>query len=279
MKSFFVFGLSIALCAVLAGCNKSDNVKVEESNKVTQRDTASTNPVKSSKKAQAKGPITVVDPSTAAIISGKIKFIGTPPKRKKISVKGNSYCFTKHASGFIWSEAIVINENKTLRNVLVYVKKGLEGKNFSVLKEHALINQNGCWFTPHVIAVMMNQPVKFRNSDATMHNVYIRSKRNKAFNFTQPVQGMETTKYFKTDELGIRLKCATHSWMSGYMGVFSHPYFAVTGEDGSFILKNLPPGEYEVEAWHEKYGVTSKTIKVGKKETKSIDFTFEPGTI
>jgi uncharacterized protein (DUF2141 family) len=86
---------------------------------------------------------------------------------------------------------------------------------------------------------------------------------------------METVKTFNSSEVMIPVKCDVHPWMSGWIGVQNHPYAVVTGDDGSFSLANLPPGEYEVEAWHEKYGTSVQKITVGAKETKTVDFSFK----
>jgi len=247
-----LFVVSFLFSAGMIGCKKSEQAKVEEATEV-------------------------IDPATAATISGKIKFSGKAPKRKTIKVSADAYCTTQHAKG-IKSEEVVVNSNKTLKNVLVYIKKGLEGKKFAPPSEVAVLDQHGCWYKPHVIGVMVNQPIKILNSDDTLHNIHSMPKINQGFNFAQPVKGMKSTKSFSKEELVIPLKCDVHPWMNGYIGVLSHPYFAVTGDQGSFTIKNLPPGEYQIEAWHEKYGVKSQTIQVGAKESKTINFTFKPGS-
>lgn len=233
------------------GCKKSEQAKVTE--EVTE----------------------IVNTETAATISGKVSFSGAIPKTKTIQVTADAYCTKQHAKGSIPSDEIVVNKNKTLSNVLVYVKKGLEGRKFPTPKEPAVLDQNGCWYKPHVIAVMTNQPILVRNSDETLHNIHSMPKVNTGFNFGQPVKGMESTKYLAQEEFAIPIKCDVHPWMGGYVSVLTHPYFFVTGEDGSFTLSNLPPGEYEIEAWQEKLGVQNQTLKVGEKESKTIEFTFK----
>ena len=256
MRNLFVGLLSLSLIGI-AGCKKSEQQA----------------------KTETQEQVQAVDPAIAATISGKIKFEGTAPKPKMIQVTADAYCSKQHEKAQIASEEVVVNNNKTLSNVLVYVKKGLEGKTFAAPKESVVLNQHGCWYEPHVVAVMVNQPLVVRNGDDTLHNIHAMPKINQGFNFAQPAKGMESTKTFDKEELVIPVKCDVHSWMGGYIGVLSHPYFAVTGKDGSFSLKNLPPGEYEIEAWHEKYGVKSMTVKVGEKESKTADFTFKPGAM
>ena len=229
--------------------------------------------------SKTEGTFETVNPAVAATISGKIKFEGTAPKPKMIAVSADNYCSKQHDKAQIASEEVVVNSNKTLKNVLVYIKKGLEGKKFAPIKEPVVLNQHGCWYEPHVIGVMVNQPLLVRNDDDTLHNIHAMPKINSGFNFAQPAKGMESTKTFDKEEVGIPIKCDVHSWMGGYIGVLAHPYFAITGQDGSFSLKNLPPGEYEVQAWHEKYGVQTQTVKVGEKESKTVDFTFKPASM
>jgi plastocyanin len=130
-------------------------------------------------------------------------------------------------------------------------------------------------YTPHVAAVQVGQEVVVRNSDGVLHKVNVRPTKNQGFNFGQPVQGMENKKTFTTAEVMIPVKCDVHPWMHGWIGVQDHPFAAVSDENGAFSLNNLPPGTYEIEAWHEKYGTSTQTVTVGAKETKSITFTFK----
>lgn len=230
---------------------------------------------KKSEEGKVEKDVFIVDSATAATISGKINFSGTAPKAAMISVSGDAYCSKQHTKASIASEELVVNPNKTLKNVLIYVKRGLEGKKFPVPQEPAVLDQHGCWYTPHVLALMVNQQLVVRNSDETLHNINARPKTNQGFNFAQPSKGMETKKSFTKEELGIPVKCDVHPWMGGYISVLPHPYFAVTGKDGSFTIKNLPPGEYEIEAWHEKLGTKSLSVKVAEKESKTVNFEFK----
>ena len=256
---FAIRHLLFAVCVLslgLAACGKSENGETK-----------------------ASRPVETVSVDVAANISGKIKFAGTAPKVKVISVTSDAYCSKQHDKAQIKGEEVVVNPNKTLSNVLVYVKKGLEGRSFAAPKESAVLNQRGCWYEPHVIAVMVAQPLIVRNSDDTLHNIHAVPKINQGFNFAQPTKGMESTKIFDKEEVMIPVKCDVHSWMGGYIGVISNPYFMVTGKDGSFSLKNLPPGQYEIEAWHEKFGVQTQSVTVAAKESKTLNFTFKPGSM
>lgn len=215
----------------------------------------------------------VIDPTAAATIKGKVLFEGTAPAVQEFSVRGNPECAAFHQDGKIKSEELIVN-NGALQNVFVYVKEGLEGRSYPVPSQAVTIENKNCMYVPHVIGAQVGQPVNLKNSDPTLHNVHSFSKNSKAWNLGLPFQGMKQTKKFEAPEVMVHLKCDVHPWMSGYIGVLPHPYFSVTGADGSFEIKNLQPGEYLIEAWHEKLGVQSQKIRIEPQETKVLDFKF-----
>jgi hypothetical protein len=142
-----------------------------------------------------------------------------------------------------------------------------------------VLDQVGCIYTPHVVAVMVGQTLEVRNSDATLHNVMSAPRNNPPFNFGMPVKGGTYNLVFKQPEFKMNTKCFMHPWMSAYIHVLEHPFFAVTGEDGTFTLKGLPPGEYEVTVLHEASLLqpepASAVVKVGAGETQKIEFTYQ----
>jgi plastocyanin len=214
-------------------------------------------------------------PVDAANITGSIKFTGTKPKAKKIQMTADAYCKTQH-TGTVEAEDVVVNPNGTLKNVYVYVKSGLPADmKFPAPKEAAVLDQHGCTYHPHVLAVQAGQEITIMNSDGVLHNINARPKNNQGFNIGQPIKDMKTSKTFANPEVMIPVKCDVHPWMHAWIGVQDHPYASVTSDDGSFSLKNLPPGEYEIEAWHEKYGTATQKVTVGAKESKTIEFTFK----
>ncbi len=207
-------------------------------------------------------------------VAGKANFKGSKPAVSKIRMNADARCMKLHAGKEVSSEQVVVNPNNTLRYVFVYVKKGLEGKKFSIPTEKATLDQRGCMYTPHVFGIMANQPIEIVNSDPTMHNIHALSNNSKGFNIGQP-KGVKHVKTFAKPEVMVRVKCDVHSWMACYVGVLDHPFFAVTDGKGNYEIKNLPAGEYELEAWHEKYGAQTMTVKVEAAGTKSVDFTYE----
>ncbi len=217
--------------------------------------------------------------SAGATIKGIVKFEGTVPKPRLIRMKQDRNCEGIHKGKPIVSEEFVVNKNGTLKWVLVYVKSKLDGRfgSFEPPKEPAVLDQQGCIYRPRVFGVMVGQPVEIRNSDPTFHNVHFVSKNNGGFNFGQPRKGLKSVRVFKTLELPgtAYFKCDVHPWMRAWVGIFDHPFFAVTGDDGAFTISGLPSGIYEIEAWHEKLG--TKTVKVDLKpgETVTVTFTFK----
>ncbi len=213
------------------------------------------------------------DPSQAVTLRGKVLFKGTPPPIRYLPIEGNPECKAFH-SDKVPSEEILVKDGY-LQNVFVYIKEGLENYSFETPKEAVKIDQSKCMYVPHVMGAQVNQPILLVNSDPTLHNIHSYAKNNETWNLGMPFEGMELTKTFSKVEVMITFKCDVHPWMNGYLGVLSHPYFAVTGADGSFEIKNLPPGEYLIEAWHEKLGTQSQRIIVNPQEIKELEFSFE----
>jgi plastocyanin len=156
-----------------------------------------------------------------------------------------------------------------LANVLIYVKDGLKDRSFDPPPTVFTIAQKNCAYVPHVAAVMAGQPVEFLDEDPTMHNIHPLPKNNKEWNQSQQANGGRIERTFQNPELMIPIKCNQHPWMKMYLSVFSNPYFAVTGPDGSFTLKGLPPGTYTIAAVQEKLGEKTQTITVGPKDEKT----------
>ncbi|MBI4971864.1 MAG: hypothetical protein HZC17_08555 [Candidatus Omnitrophica bacterium] len=217
--------------------------------------------------------VQTVDFATTGSISGKVLFEGVVPPRKELPVKGNPECSVIN-HGQILSEEL-LSKDGTLQNVFVYVKQGLENYKFDPPADSVEIDNSKCVYVPHVTGVQAGQPVKFLNNDPTLHNIHAFAKNQPGFNMGLPFQGMKQMKKFNTPEVMVSLKCDVHPWMQGYIGVLPHPYFAVTGDDGSFTIKNLPPGNYVLEAWHETLGTKELPVTVGPQESKEVEFSFK----
>jgi plastocyanin len=224
-----------------------------------------------------------IDSKNGAVIAGIVRFKGIKPELKPISeIAGAAFCKSCYAAGELpLHDDFVFGKNgadDTLANVLVYVSKGLDGKTFDVPKEPAVLDQVGCMYTPHVVAVMVGQTLEIRNSDATLHNVMAMPRHNPPFNFGMPVKDQVTAKVFKKSEFKMNLRCFMHPWMSAYVHVLEHPFFAITGEDGTFTIKGLPPGEYEISVLHESSALVpapaTASVKVIAGKSQSVDFAY-----
>ena len=207
-------------------------------------------------------------------IAGTVTYANGDPDTA-IKMNADPVCQGLHADD-VYTEKIVANDAGQLANVFVYVKSGLDGGSYSAPSEAAVLNQQGCQYKPHVSGVMVGQPLIIRNSDPTLHNVHALPEKNEEFNQGQPFEGMELEKSFDIAEVMVPFKCDVHPWMASYMGVLEHPFFAVTGPDGSFSIDGLPAGDYELEAWHEELGAQTLNVTVGSDGTATADFDFSP---
>jgi hypothetical protein len=258
MKKFWLsFGIASAM--VLTGCGGGGEKKAEE------------------KKAEAPAAAPAaapVDDANAATVTGKVSFSGAKPNIKNISMDATPACARAHPTPQK-SEEVVINDNGTLRYTFVWVKAGLPDKQWPAPTGSVALNQEGCIYKPHMIGVRTNQDIDVTNSDPTNHNIHPLPKTNREWNESQPPKGDKKVKQFAREEVMIPVKCNVHPWMRSYIGVVNHPFFAVTGEDGTFTLKGLPPGEYTIEAWHEKYGPMEQKVTVAPKDSKTVDFDYK----
>ncbi len=218
-----------------------------------------------------------VDPATAATVSGVVKLDGPPPKMRSINMRSVPSCQQMHADSPAVFEDVVPGENGTLQNVVVYLSGDFNAYRFPPARQAVTIDQKGCMYVPHVVALQTGAPLRIHNSDSSSHNSNTLTRYNSPWNETQPVGGAPVEHFFSQPEIGLALKCNIHPWMKAYVSVFSHPYFQVTGADGSFALKNVPPGDYQLQAWHERYGLVQQPIRVTAKSEQSVTITFKAG--
>ncbi len=221
----------------------------------------------------AASPAATVDPATAGTITGKIMLDGEAPPADAIQMAADPNCARMHESA-VMTEFVITDTEGGLGNAFVYVKSGLEGMRFPTPTEPVTLNQQGCVYVPHVLGLQVGQPLEILNSDMTLHNIHATPVSNREFNIGQPVQNMSTTRTFDTVEVMVPFKCDVHRWMNSYAGVLDHPYFAVSGPDGSFSIGDLPPGEYIVSVWHERLGEMEMPVSVAEMATVDASFTF-----
>ncbi len=163
-----------------------------------------------------------------------------------------------------------------LANVFVYVKEGLGNRTFDVPKEAITLDQSGCKYHPHVLGVVANQTIKIVNSDPTTHNIHPTPKDNREWNESQPPSAAALEKAFAREEIMLPVKCNQHPWMRMFVNVTKSPFFAVTGADGKYEIKGLPPGDYTIAFVQEKLGEQDVKVTLAAKDAKSVDATFKP---
>ena len=207
----------------------------------------------------------------AGVIEGQVKFTGKVPRRRPLRLTPE--CKKLAAGKKFFSERVVVGPNGGLQNVFVYLKSGVDTSQVKPPKKEVVLDQQACVYVPHVVGVMVGQPLKILNSDPTLHNVHSLSKKNPSFNMGMATKGQSIVKKFKRPEVAFRVKCDVHAWMNAYVAVVKHPYFAVSDAQGHFKIEGVPDGDYTLEAWHEKYKVKTASVKVsGGKATVAISY-------
>jgi plastocyanin len=222
---------------------------------------------------KAGGSPATASTTGVADVKGIVRFEGTLPKPKLISMSADSSCARQHSSP-VFDQEVLTDSKGDLQDVVVFVAEGLGDRTFGAPTQPVVVEQKGCMYQPHVLAVRANQPLHVVNDDPTSHNIHPTPANNREWNKAEP-PGSSLDESFAREEIAIPVKCNVHPWMHGYVAVFKHPYFAVTGKDGSFGLSSLPPGTYTIKAWHEKLGTSTQVITIGANETKEISFVFK----
>lgn len=211
-------------------------------------------------------------------IVGKITYDGRVPNFPPIRMDADPKCAAKH-SGAVKPETLVLGADQALANVFVMIVDGLDGKSYDPPAEPVVMDQDGCIYTPHVLGIQVGQQFKVKNSDGLLHNVHSLSKTNAPFNRAMPANVTEADYEFgKTERF--RIKCDVHPWMGSWVTVVDHPFYAVTGMDGSFRIENVPAGTYTIEARHEVErfgdgGALTQTVTVGASDTQTLNFVFQ----
>ncbi len=218
--------------------------------------------------------VVIAGPASAGSITGTVTYNGKVPSLKPLAMDADPGCASKH-SGPVPSEVLVLGSGNTMANVMVRVKNAPAG-NQPAPTQPAVIDQKGCQYSPHVLGLRVGQTLKLKNSDGILHNVHALPKVNTPFNRAMPANVLESEAKFGKEEGMFLVKCDVHGWMTAYVGVFGNPFFAVSGKDGKYTIPNLPPGSYEIEAWHEKLGVKTATVTVAADKPATADFAFAP---
>lgn len=206
-------------------------------------------------------------------ISGTVRFEGTAPKPSPLSMSQDRNCEAAHPSP-AYSQDGEVNANGTLPNVFIFIKQGLHENHPAPPAVPVTLDQLGCTFSPHVLGVMVGQPLRVLNSDPTTHNVQTITSENRFHNQSQQPGGSPIIWRFDHPEIMIKLKCNVHPWMTAYLGVVDNPFYAVTGPSGTFAINGLPPGHYTLEAWTATLGKQEQEVTVPHNGAVTVDFTF-----
>src|SRR5437762_6543033 len=253
--------LAVFTLALLMGCGKKNpNTSEGEGSNASEAQ-------------QAAAPI---DKSTVGEVNGSVKYAGAKPAARKIDMSQDPVCAKKGEN----TVETITADGGNLANVFVYVKEGLGERNFPAPTDKATIDQEGCRYHPHVLAVMTGQPIEIKNDDNTTHNIHptpAAESGNREWNESQPPKGAPLEKSFSRPEVMLPVKCNQHPWMKMYINVAKTPYFAVTDKNGKFDIKDLPPGKYTLAAVHETLGEKTQDVTIAPKQTQSVDFNFGAG--
>ncbi len=208
-------------------------------------------------------------------VSGTVTFEGKPPAKILIDTTMDPAC-AMASSAPVYTEQYAVKDGK-LANVFVYVKSGPPAAmQTGVVAAPVVLDQKGCQYIPHVIAVEMGGTVEFRNSDVTMHNIHTMPAvvGNETIDISEGPRGTPVVKQFKQPENMIPVRCNNHPWMNAFINVAPTPFFGVTDDSGHFDLKGLPPGDYTIGAVHEKLGEQDMTVTVTAKGAAKAAFRF-----
>jgi hypothetical protein len=223
----------------------------------------------------AERPAANARPDGPGVVTGKISYDGAPPTRRPIQMEADPNCTPAEAQAL--SETTIVGPGGGVQNVFVHVKDGLGNRIYETPTAPIVLDQQGCRYEPHVFGVHVGQPVEIRNSDPTLHNVHAIPKVNDEFNFGQQPRTPPGTRMFDEPEIGLAFRCDVHGWMRAYANVVTHPFFAVTSDDGAFEIRGLPAGTYTIEAWHERLGTQTQQVTISEgSPSVTASFSFKP---
>ncbi len=232
---------------------------------------------KESAGSSAAPAYTTIDWSTAGAIQGTVHYAKTPPKPVQIDMNQDPACTLGPT---VFSEQVVVSNGGGFEDVFIYIKDGLGNKAYAAPTTPVDIDQKGCRYIPHVVGVMVGQPVRFTNSDPTMHNIHMvpTVAGNPAVDISQApaggANGPQDERTFAKVELMIPVRCNNHPWMQAFINVSANPFYAVTDVSGRYFIKGLPPGTYTVVADQEQLGQQTATVTVPAQGTVTQDFTY-----
>lgn len=215
---------------------------------------------------------TPLDHATTGTIHGEVRFEGVPPPMQPVNFGSFGECAAQHTGPVVAGDMLV--QDGKVGGVFVYVKAGLGDRVFAIPADPVVVGQVGCLYQPRVVGAQVGQLVRFVNDDPLLHNVHGTPSASSAFNMSLARKGATRDVRLDKPEVAVSVRCDLHPWMQAWIGVVDHPYFAVTGPDGTFTLKDVPPGDYTLAAWHERFGTREAHVALAPSGTASATFTF-----
>ena len=215
---------------------------------------------------------TSTPPSKGGIIKGHIRVKGKPPGNPVIRMGMDPMCAKLNADKRPVQEVVTATADGSLANVFVSLQGSFPAS--PVPTEPVVIDQRACVYVPRVVGARVGQTVQVRNSDALLHNVHGVSAHANDFNFGQPTAGLVQQLQLNNPEVMLRVSCDVHRWMTAFVGVVSHPYFATSSAAGTYAIENVPEGTHTIQAWHERFGLVTQQVRVTAGSTSVADFAY-----
>lgn len=207
-------------------------------------------------------------------VSGTIKYAGDAEVPKRLKVDKDKEVCSQYEP--LYSESLIVNKkNKGIQNAVVSIKNITQGKDWNLPEGGPVMDQNGCFFNPHILVVPAGKQFIILNNDGILHNVHTHGTINRPVNKAQPKFLKELKMKIDQPEY-VRITCDVHSWMEGWIAAAAHPYYVVTDENGAFKLDNIPPGSYELEIWHEKLGKQTQKVTAKSGTDAKVNVVFNP---
>ncbi|MGD9720569.1 MAG: carboxypeptidase regulatory-like domain-containing protein [Pirellulales bacterium] len=289
--------LAAALCAALTGCGQSARQAAEMAASCTvpprgllvaQAPVTTSSPQQQSNVAPspkpAAGDVSVrtalvpAAPAEAApsgvTLRGRVLYKGKPPARRIINMVKDAKCVQLHGSKPVQDEDLIVAADGGIQNAFVRVQRGAPKQDYPMPDKPAVLDQSGCMFHPRVQGIRVGQQLLVKNADPVTHNVRSFPVLNQAFNFGQPPDTEPRVRVFERAEREIEIQCDFHLWMHAYIFVMDHPFYGVSRADGTYEIAGLPPGDYVLEAWHERLGKQRQNVKVAEQDVADVTFTF-----
>lgn len=252
-------GVGLALAACVSACGGDD---------------PGTRPAGARGPGKAPTATVEVQPGEGGTVSirGSTRFVGEPPARRPLAITGVSGC--QHDGPAPLTESVIVKDGR-LGNCIVFVSRGLPQDGVPPAPtEPVFLDQHGCVYRPHVSALRVGQELRVKNSDPTSHNVRVEARRTSVPNRTQAAGGADLRIVFEAPEPPVKFGCDIHPWMGAWVGVFDHPYFAVTGPEGEFLIEGLPPGRYTLTSWHESFERGTVDVDLSAGGGATVEFVY-----